>query len=359
VHRNRALVGSRLVPANAQTRRRPLLALIAAFAVAVGIALPASGADSPSSLRHRAAALEQQNGAISDRSRDSVLTLYALEARLTRVRAQLASLRSRVAAVERRRFETRRALAVARQLFRASQRNLANRVRAAYEQTDADPLAIVLGAKSIDDALSGLETVNAAAASDRRLVARARRARTAYLRLHRRLTARAAALRRLEAGLTATASSLAAAKAERIAYIQQLAAQRHLNTTQIGSLEAQAQSIDARAQELAVEHAAAPATAASSPVAPPVTTGARTITVLATAYTLSGRTATGAPVGYGVVAVDPNVIPLGTQMTIPGYGEGVAADTGGAIQGAVIDLWFPSPAQAAAWGRRTVTITLH
>jgi 3D (Asp-Asp-Asp) domain-containing protein len=46
-------------------------------------------------------------------------------------------------------------------------------------------------------------------------------------------------------------------------------------------------------------------------------------------------------------------------MTIPGYGEGVAADTGGAVQGAAIDLWFPSTAQALAWGRRTVTIRLH
>ena len=83
------------------------------------------------------------------------------------------------------------------------------------------------------------------------------------------------------------------------------------------------------------------------------------MTVTATAYTLQGHTATGAPVGYGVVAVDPSVIPLGTRMTIPGYGEGVAADTGGAIQGAVIDLWFPTAAAAAGWGRRTVTITLH
>jgi 3D (Asp-Asp-Asp) domain-containing protein len=65
------------------------------------------------------------------------------------------------------------------------------------------------------------------------------------------------------------------------------------------------------------------------------------------------------PAGYGVVAVDPNVIPLGTRMSIPGYGEGVAADTGGAIQGAVIDLWFPTSAAASAWGRQTVTITLH
>ena len=53
------------------------------------------------------------------------------------------------------------------------------------------------------------------------------------------------------------------------------------------------------------------------------------------------------------------MIPLGTHMTIPGYGEAVAADTGGAIVGATIDLWFPTVAQANAWGRRTVTIVVR
>jgi 3D (Asp-Asp-Asp) domain-containing protein len=46
-------------------------------------------------------------------------------------------------------------------------------------------------------------------------------------------------------------------------------------------------------------------------------------------------------------------------MTIPGYGEAVAADTGTAIIGDRIDLWFPTLAMAQAWGRRTITITLH
>jgi 3D (Asp-Asp-Asp) domain-containing protein len=65
------------------------------------------------------------------------------------------------------------------------------------------------------------------------------------------------------------------------------------------------------------------------------------------------------PTGWGVVAVDPSVIPLGTRMTVPGYGEGVAADTGGSVIGNKIDLWFPTREQALAWGQRTVTITLH
>ena len=79
----------------------------------------------------------------------------------------------------------------------------------------------------------------------------------------------------------------------------------------------------------------------------------------ATGYALGGRTSTGLPVGWGVAAVDPSVIPLGTHMTVPGYGEAVAADIGGAIHGAVVDLWFPTVAQANAWGRRAVTVVLH
>jgi 3D (Asp-Asp-Asp) domain-containing protein len=81
--------------------------------------------------------------------------------------------------------------------------------------------------------------------------------------------------------------------------------------------------------------------------------------VTATGYSLSGHTATGVSVAYGIVAVDPSVIPLGTRMSVPGYGEGVAADTGGAIVGSRIDLWFPTRSEALAWGTRTVTITLH
>jgi uncharacterized protein YabE (DUF348 family) len=54
-----------------------------------------------------------------------------------------------------------------------------------------------------------------------------------------------------------------------------------------------------------------------------------------------GHTATGSVVTYGIVAVDPDVIPLGTRMFIPGYGYAVAADTGGAVKGYVIDLGYP------------------
>ena len=79
----------------------------------------------------------------------------------------------------------------------------------------------------------------------------------------------------------------------------------------------------------------------------------------AVAYSLPGSTALGVPVGKGVVAVDPKLIPLGTKLQVPGYGQGLAADVGYAIKGRIIDLWFPTTAKARKWGRRTVTITIY
>ena len=65
-----------------------------------------------------------------------------------------------------------------------------------------------------------------------------------------------------------------------------------------------------------------------------------------------GITSTGVSVSKGIVAVDPSVIPYGTQMYIPGYGFGEAADTGGAIVGNIIDLGYPdgiSPGWQPRW----------
>lgn len=69
-----------------------------------------------------------------------------------------------------------------------------------------------------------------------------------------------------------------------------------------------------------------------------------------------GLTATGIAAGHGIVAVDPEVIPLGTQVYVPGYGMGLAADTGGAIVGDKIDLCMESAGEAYRFGRRTVKV---
>jgi 3D (Asp-Asp-Asp) domain-containing protein len=87
----------------------------------------------------------------------------------------------------------------------------------------------------------------------------------------------------------------------------------------------------------------------------------RTLRVWATWYTAAsaggGNTATGTVVRKGTVAVDPRVIPLGTQMYIPGYGYGVAEDTGGAVIGNIIDLGY-GPNDVKDWRSGWVDICI-
>lgn len=60
--------------------------------------------------------------------------------------------------------------------------------------------------------------------------------------------------------------------------------------------------------------------------------------------------------GYSSVAVDPSVIPLGTKLYVEGYGYAVAEDTGGAVTGNTIDLYFNSNSEMNNWGRRSVMV---
>jgi uncharacterized protein YabE (DUF348 family) len=95
--------------------------------------------------------------------------------------------------------------------------------------------------------------------------------------------------------------------------------------------------------------------------------GGREIVVNSTAYTAncsgcSGVTATGFNLksnpGAKVIAVDPNVIPLGSKVYVEGYGYAIASDTGGAIKGNRIDVFFSSQSQAENWGKKRITIRI-
>ena len=94
-----------------------------------------------------------------------------------------------------------------------------------------------------------------------------------------------------------------------------------------------------------------------------VGTAIKTLTMESTAYYGHGITASGLkpvrnPDGISTIAVDPDVIPLGTKVYVSGYGLAIAADTGGAIKGNIIDVFLNTHEECISWGRRQVTVQI-
>ena len=311
--------------------------------------------------------LRAQASALASKARSASLDLYALDSRLTAARSRLAALQTSAARLRLQQQTLATQIAATQHTLVTSQKHLGANLRVLYEAGDPDPIAVILGAQSLNEAVTTLDNLKRVADQSSRYVRASRDAERRLVALRLQLATRHARIAAAVRSAQRTTTSLAAAQADRLSFISRLRAERALKTSQIQSLEASVQLAEAKSQTLTAAAAASgPAasltsTASTAPPAPPPaqSPGGRTLTVSATAYSLPGHTASGLPVGWGVVAVDPTVIPLSTRMTIPGYGEGVAADVGSGIRGAMIDLWFPTLGQALAWGRRTVTITLH
>ncbi|WP_431802061.1 ubiquitin-like domain-containing protein [Halobacillus andaensis] len=113
------------------------------------------------------------------------------------------------------------------------------------------------------------------------------------------------------------------------------------------------------------ELVSASASESSKEKAPKQESSSKTMEVKATAYTAdcagcTGKTTTGIDLNKNpdkkVIAVDPDVIPLGSEVWVEGYGTAVAGDTGGAIKGKKIDVHVSSASEAQSFGRKTVEV---
>jgi 3D (Asp-Asp-Asp) domain-containing protein len=317
--------------------------------------------------RARASRIEVRAQALDSRVHRALLDLYALDARLDAAQQHATALQLRAAAVESQRRVLASELAATRHTLVLARSALGPRLRTLYEQGQIDPVAVVLGSTSLARALTKIDDASRIANESERVAAVAGGAQLRLLRVSRKLAAERRAVEASLAAADEAAQSLSTARSSRAAYVGSLQADSRLAHAQVSTLLARATAVEAKSQQIQAAAPAAPTTASGATTTAPApqtttptsTREGRTLTVSSTGYSLKGRTATGLPVGWGIVSVDPSVIPLGTKLTIPGYGEGVAADVGSGVRGATIDLWFPTLAQARAWGRRTVTITLH
>ena len=335
--------------------RRPWIRFAAAGALALAALVSSSSAraDDPATRRSEIERLRLENDGLAARSQTALLELYSLETRLTRAEGRLADVRARRAALEREEAAERQRLQLARAGVLEAERRLGIRLRELYVQGEVDPLAVILAAESLDEALSALDGLTRLADQDRSILLELRSARLELQRSLRALAERSAELGQVVAQAEAEQDALAAARAQREEYIARLSAQRALNGRQIDRLSSRAATAAAKAPEPASDPSPDP-----SPDPGPKPGGSRMV-VDVVAYCGGVGTASGLPLGWGTVAVDTDVFPFGTKMYIPGYGNGVAADRGSAIIGRIIDIWFPTCGQARAWGRKTLTITVY
>lgn len=347
--------------------RRPWirLAALGALTLAALLSSSAARADDPSTLRSEAERLRAENDSLASRSQEALLDLYSLDTRLARAEARLTRLRAQRSSLEDAEDAARENLSAARADVDEGERRLENRLHALYVQGEVDPLAVILGAESLDDALTAVDSLARLAQQDRAILDELRGARNQLRRSVRALAQRSAELRRVVSEAAAQQDALAAARAERSDYLANLEAQQALNGRQIARLTAQAAAATARtAPEPESAPSASPAPAPTSTATPAPSPGGpkpggEPVVVDVVAYCGGWGTASGLPLGWGTVAVDTSVFPFGTKMYIPGYGNGVAADRGTAIIGKIIDIWFPTCAQARAWGRKMLTITVY
>ncbi len=301
--------------------------------------------------------------------RSAELELYAADSALARARISAAQLERRRQALEASLARTRRHVAVVRSSLTATNQRVATLLRRLYVEGDADPIAVLLGARSLPAMLAGLDELERTTHANRGIAAelriRSRMLRARLVRLARVGGQLAVAERQADAALAASER----AAAERHATVAQIRGRAGVTRARLAAIEARATAARRASVRIGRPSAPDPAPAAALAAPPraarggsapePAVPGTRTLVVDAVAYHLPGRTASGLPVGIGVIAVDPAVIPLGTRVVVPGYGAAVAADVGSAIRGNIIDLWMPSTAAARAWGRRTVTITVY
>jgi peptidoglycan DL-endopeptidase CwlO len=309
----------------------------------------------------QAASLRSSNDSLAAKSHQVLLELYSLQTRLGAAERRIDALEARSVELDRAVDSAKLQLQIARENMAAAHRQLGERLRQLYVEGDVDPLAVLLGADSLDDALSAIDGLGRLAQQDKDLLAQLTHARTALRQALSRLAARQAEVRALVRQAKAARADLLRTQSQQRGYLASLRRQQALNRNQIAHLNEQAAASEQQSQQLSSGSEAGdpPPTATTPPPPPPPPPSGQQMTVSSTGYCLKGTTAIGLPVGWGVIAVDPAVIPLGTRMFVPGYGEGVAADTGSAVRGANIDLWFPTCTQALQWGRRTVTVTIH
>src|SRR5271169_3638555 len=158
-------------PASVSGRRTRSAARLAGVSAVLAAAVVSTAAASNSGAPHhqRAAELRVQAQTLDTRAHRALLDLYALDARLGTAQSQLARLQSESARLQTVQSQLAQQVAAAHQSLVVSEGLFAQHLRDLYEQGEVDPLAVVLGAQSLDDAVTRLDDLTRLADQNRQM----------------------------------------------------------------------------------------------------------------------------------------------------------------------------------------------
>lgn len=264
-----------------------LAGLAAVLALTAGSTAAAAGPGT--GYRAKAHQLSVEAQKLDTRAHKALLDLYALQSRLGSARTRLGALETRSRRLRARRLALSRQLAAARATLTVSQQNLGEHLRSLYEQGAVDPIAVVLGAQSLDDALTRLDDLSRIADQNRQVVAVTRDAKAKLVRVRATLAGQQRQLSAAVADARRAEHDLVSARSSRLAFVAGLRAKRQLAEKQINGLIATANAVEAKAAKIQKASDPPPATVpVSAPVAPAAPgQGGRALVVSATGYSLS------------------------------------------------------------------------
>jgi peptidoglycan hydrolase CwlO-like protein len=302
--------------------------------------------------------LEARSQELDADYRQALTELVAVDSEVNRYNGDITE-------ITQRRTDTQAAIAAEQQRLdeyqaRLNERQgaLEKRLRGTYKSNDVGYLDVVMGAGDFSDFLNRVDMINYIADEDHELI-------VAVQDAQKGIEDKIASLSAMQDQLAATIDELSGAQANLLdaqsrqqSFVSSLEYEKLAADGQLAQLQAEAASIESRMNQIQQQADYGDGGGEYVENTSPPAGGGSSFTAESTAYCLGGTTATGMPVGRGIIAVDPNVIPLGSRVHVSGYGDAIAADTGGAIHGNIVDVWLPC-GEAYAWGRRTVTITVY
>ena len=331
--------------------------LIPLLAIPSALASPADELDATS---QQIGNLQAQSHTIDASYQQAVTDLVAVDSQVTRYSNEISDSSQRMAEIKASIGGEQKRLDECQAQLNNRQDALEKRLKGTYKSNEVGYLDVVMGAGDFSDFLDRVDMIQYIADEDRQLISSFQDAKNGVERQIASLSDKQSELAGTIDELNSAQASLVSAKSQRQATVDSLKSQKLANEGQLAQAQAEAATIETRMNQIQQQAlASAPADGDSGyDASPPPAGGGASYTMEATAYCLGGTTATGMRVGRGVIAVDPRVIPLGSRVHVSGYGDAIAADTGGAISGNRIDVWLPC-GEAYAWGVRTVTVTVY